>query len=84
MKIQLIKIGNSRGVRIPKTMLEQCRLNGDLNIELRENEIVISSEHNQRSGWDEAFKKARSLKENSMIDDDGINLSGWDEKEWKW
>jgi len=84
MKTKLIKIGNSRGIRISKTMVEQCKLNGDLNIEIRENEIVISSEENNRLGWEEAFKKAVSLKENSMVDDDGMNLSEWDEKEWKW
>lgn len=84
MKTQLIKIGNSKGIRIPKTMVEQCKLNGELNIVVRENEIVIKADENNRLGWDEAFKKAASLKENSMVDEDGMNLADWDQKEWKW
>lgn len=84
MKIQLIKIGNSQGIRIPKSLVEQCNLKGELSIEVKENELVIKAEEDQRKGWDEAFKKANSINEDSLIDGDGMNLSDWDEKEWKW
>ena len=55
MKTELIQIGNSRGIRIPKPLIEQCGL-GDM-VELRvENDcLVISSERRPRQGWEEAF-----------------------------
>ena len=84
MKTQLIKIGNSQGIRIPKSLVEQCNLKGELNIEVKENKLIIGAESNQRTGWDEEFKKAGSLKESALIDGDGMNLSEWDKNEWKW
>ena len=84
MKTQLIKIGNSKGVRLPKTILKQCNLDGDLEIEVKDNKIIIHAENNPRAGWNELFKKANSDKFDSMIDGDGNNLSSWDENEWQW
>lgn len=43
MKItKLTKYGNSMGVRIPKAMLEESGLSGEVKIEAHEGRIVIS------------------------------------------
>ena len=84
MKTKLINIGTAQGIRIPKTLVEQCNLEGELNIELRNRELVIKTKENPRHGWEEAFKKATSKKESAKIDGDGMNLSSWDETEWEW
>jgi len=84
MKTQLIKIGNSRGIRLPKSILDQCNLKGELEIEVEDNKLIIRGDNNPRAGWNELFKKANSHKFDSTIDGDGNNLSSWDENEWKW
>jgi antitoxin MazE len=58
MKAKLIKIGNSRGVRLPKALIEQAGLEEDVEMLLQGGEIVLRGAANPRAGWDEAFRKA--------------------------
>ena len=61
MKTTLIPIGNSRGVRIPKPLIEQCGLTDDIEMDVRDRMLVIHSPCHPRAGWDHAFKSmARS------------------------
>ena len=41
MKAQIVKIGNSQGIRIPKTLLSQTNLSGEVELEVRKDSIVI-------------------------------------------
>lgn len=84
MKTHLVKIGNSQGIKIPSSLVQQCNLEGEILIEVINDEILIKGSKNSRNGWNEVFKKANSKKENSLIEGDGMNISDWDIKEWKW
>ncbi|MDZ7785843.1 MAG: AbrB/MazE/SpoVT family DNA-binding domain-containing protein [Candidatus Saccharibacteria bacterium] len=42
MQAKIIKIGNSKGVRIPKALLEQSKLGERVTLEVRKNSIVIT------------------------------------------
>lgn len=53
MKIKLIKIGNSLGIRLPKTVIEECGLKEDLNLTVRQGAIVITPIVPPRLGWKE-------------------------------
>ncbi|MDZ4741817.1 MAG: AbrB/MazE/SpoVT family DNA-binding domain-containing protein [Verrucomicrobiota bacterium] len=55
MKTALIAIGNSRGIRIPKPLIEQCGLSDDVELNVRDNAIIIQSSKAPRSDWDKAF-----------------------------
>lgn len=43
MRSKLVKIGNSRGVRIPKSMLEEAEIDGDIDMRIVDGEIRISA-----------------------------------------
>ena len=58
MKTKLIKIGNSRGVRLPKALIEQAGLKQDIELLVQGGEIVLRAQAQSRAGWDEAFRKA--------------------------
>ena len=58
MKIQLVRIGNSRGIRIPKPVLEQCRLRDAVELRVEKDRLVILPGHRVREGWDDAFRAA--------------------------
>ncbi len=63
MKTKLVQIGNSRGIRIPKVLIEQAGLNGSVDMELRGAELVLRATSKKkpsdpRAGWDEAFERA--------------------------
>jgi len=84
MRARVIKIGNSKGLRIPKPVLEQTGIMDDVEIEVEKNQIIIRPVKNVRDGWDDAFKlMGKKGDDKLIIEDDNISHS-WDEKEWQW
>ena len=82
MKSQIIQIGNSQGIRIPKVLLEDSRITSEVELELHPDGILIRNAKKPRSGWDEAF---RAMAEN---EDDELTLrdltTAFERKEWQW
>jgi len=84
MRARIIKIGNSKGLRIPKPILEQTGIMDDVEIEVEKNQIIIRPVKDVRDGWDDAFKLMRQKGDDELfIEDDNISHS-WDEEEWQW
>ncbi len=83
MKAQIIQIGNSHGIRIPKTLLQMCHLGRQVELEAREYELIIRSTTTPRQGWKEVFKKLTQYKEGELSNDFSFS-NKWDRKEWKW
>ena len=84
MKAQVIKIGNSRGIRIPKPLLEQSGITDKIELEAKKNRIVIRPVLNLREGWNNAFKMmAKNCEDNLIFDTENISHL-WDEEEWEW
>jgi antitoxin MazE len=59
MKTRLIRIGNSRGVRLPKPLIEEASLTEEVELRARDGAIVIARLAAPRSGWTEAAKRLR-------------------------
>jgi antitoxin MazE len=82
MKCQIIQIGNSQGIRIPKILLEESGISGEVDLELHSEGILIRNIQRPRSGWDDAFK--------AMAENDEAELTGavagtiFDKKDWQW
>ena len=56
---QLVKIGNSQGIRIPKALVEQARLAGkELKLEIVDNGLLVTPEKRIRAGWKESIGAA--------------------------
>jgi antitoxin MazE len=81
MKASLIAIGNSRGVRIPKALLEQTGLQGDVELEVRGAQIVIRAARLPRTGWADAFRSMASSGDDALLD---AHPTKWDESDWEW
>ena len=60
MKVALVPIGNSRGVRLPKAVLEQCGFGDAVEMTVERGRIVLSPSKKAREGWAEAFAKANT------------------------
>lgn len=54
MRAKLVKIGNSRGVRLPKSAIEEAGLGDEVELRVRKGEIVIARVKAVREGWAEA------------------------------
>ena len=81
MKSELIPIGNSRGVRIRKALIDQAGLTRMLEITLRPEGLLISPARRPRDGWAEAFAAAGGG--DALLIPDGI-ANSWDLDEWQW
>jgi antitoxin MazE len=55
---KLTRIGNSRGIRIPKALIEQAGLEGEVELIARDGEILIAKRRCPREGWAEAMEAA--------------------------
>jgi antitoxin MazE len=82
MKIRLIRIGNSKGIRIPKSLIAQSGLQDEVEITLKGNAIVIRPAINPREGWIEAFVEMSRRGNDALVDGDVANE--FDETEWEW
>jgi len=67
MKTRLIRIGNSRGVRLPKSLIAQAGLTDEVELRVREGAIVIQRATSPRSGWAEAAKQMRKRDEDLLL-----------------
>lgn len=81
MKAQIIRIGNSQGVRIPKTLLEDGKLSGEVELELHEDGILIRSLTKPRANWDAKFKAASDVDDDQPTPDPSTEF---EKKEWQW
>jgi antitoxin MazE len=81
MKTQIIQIGNSQGIRIPKVLLEECRLSGDVELVIHPDGILLRNAQKPRSGWDAAFKAMAENEDDETFE--GVTTS-FDKKEWQW
>jgi antitoxin MazE len=82
MKTRLVRIGNSRGVRLPKPLIAEAGLSEEVELRVREGAIVIARVASPRSGWAEAARRLRQCHEDVLLDPP--TRTRFDEKEWKW
>ena len=83
MKAKVIKIGNSKGIRIPKPMLQECGLDEEVELVVKEDKIIIYPINKVRGGWEEAYKNMADIGDDDLIDQANIQTA-WDEDEWEW
>ena len=72
MKVKLIKIGNSYGIRLPKTVIEESHLRSELELIPKENGVILKSVAAPREGWKDAIQ--------ADIDKRPVSAIG----EWEW
>ncbi|MFL5244719.1 MAG: AbrB/MazE/SpoVT family DNA-binding domain-containing protein [Gemmataceae bacterium] len=84
MKTRVIRIGNSKGIRIPKHFLEDAGLGEEVDITVHGKSLVIKPVKNPRKGWAAAFKKMAERGDDALLDGDISDLSSWDKEGWEW
>lgn len=80
----LIQIGNSHGVRIPKTLIEQAGLlDAELTFKVVAEGLLITPSSRPRNGWEEAFKTAEAKEPDDLSIMQNIQ-NKFDTEEWEW
>jgi antitoxin MazE len=63
VELKVVRIGNSRGVRLPKAVLERYEIKDVLVLEAREEGLLLRGKKDQRLTWEETYRAAAREKE---------------------
>jgi antitoxin MazE len=82
VKLKIVQIGNSHGVRLPKPLLAQCGIQKEVEVEAIEGTIVLRPIRKLRAGWDDAFGEMAKQGDDTPL---MPMIEGqFDESNWKW
>ena len=83
MRTRIVRIGNSRGIRIPKALLEESGLNDEVDLTVQDGTLVIAPVDQPRRGWDEAFAAMALAGDDHQLDAT-LTTTDFDEESWEW
>lgn len=81
MKTNIIKIGNSKGIRIPAFILKECNFANEVELRIYKGNIVISPVKAPRQNWDALYKTMHEEGDDVLFVSDSIEL---DSEDWEW
>jgi len=84
MRARIIRIGNSRGIRLPRSVLEECEFGAAVDLSVEHGTLVVRPVPSPRAGWDEAFTAMAELGDDALLDPEAPMGTAWDEQEWEW
>ena len=82
MKARIVRVENSRGIRLPKPLLEQAGLGDEVEIRAERGRIVIEPAERPRAGWEEAAREMANTGEDRLLDPHVA--THFDEEDWSW
>ena len=80
MKSNLIKIGNSKGIRITSSIIKECELDNEVEIKVVDKKLIIEAVKKPRTGWNKNFEKMHEDNDDNLLIGDGNNF----DKDWEW
>ena len=81
MRTRLVRIGNSRGVRLPKAVIDQVGLGDDIDLRIEDGSVIITSVARPRATWADAARELRKTEAGLF---DPPSSTRFDEDEWVW
>mgnify|MGYP001282856790 CR=1 FL=1 len=79
MELSIIKIGNSKGLRLPNSILERYNIKDKVEMILEKGQIILKPISKPRKDWDKAFHKMNANGDNQMLFDDVFEDENFDE-----
>ena len=85
MRAKLVSIGNSKGIRLPRAIIDQCGLTDEIELVVQNGGLFIKRLANCREGWDAAFERMHENGDDQLLDEaDAHAETSRDRTEWKW
>jgi len=69
MEISIIKIGNSKGVKLPREVIERYNIKDKVQVIFEKGQIVLRPVNIPRKGWDKAFKQMHENGDDQLLMD---------------
>ena len=83
MKVNMVSIGNSKGVRIPASIIKQLGLGNEIEMHVENGSIVLAPVRPVREGWDAAFETMAAAGDDAPLIPDTIE-NDFDAEDWTW
>jgi antitoxin MazE len=80
MEISVVKIGNSRGIRLSKTIIERYNIRDTVELIMEKGQLIIKPLSRPRKGWDKAFIQMHANGDDQLLLPDIFeeeNLEEW-------
>jgi len=84
MQTKIVPIGNSRGIRIPKAMLEHCGFGETVELETKNGALIVRPVDSTRADWSAAFAAMAAAKDDLMVQEAPPASTRFDAEEWEW
>ena len=84
MLTKIVPIGNSRGIRIPKAMLDDLDLGDEVDLQAKTGTLIIRPVKQMRAGWTDAFAGMAAHGDDFMVKEDAAQATAFDAEEWTW
>lgn len=81
-KARIVRIGNSRGIRIPKTLLAEADLPDEVELHAEPGSLIVQGARHPRSGWAAAARRMRARDDDQLLDEP--TATSFDSGEWEW
>ena len=78
MQLAVVSIGNSKGIRIPKTILDKYQISDVVDVEMRDDALVLRPVRKPRDGWEEAFRQMHQNGDDKLLIPDVFDDETWD------
>lgn len=82
MQINIIDIGNSKGIRLPKAVLQQCEMVDKIDLIVQDDHIILTPIERKevRKNWSEAFQKMAERQDDKLL----ITSVSYNDEDWQW
>lgn len=81
-KARIVQIGNSKGIRVPKVLLDYAQLPDEVELQAENGRLIVRAAQGPRAGWADAAKAMHDRGDDRLLD--ATTSSQFDEKEWRW
>jgi antitoxin MazE len=81
-RTRIVQIGNSKGIRVPKMLLEHAQLPDEVELQAEQGRLIVRAARAARAGWSDAAKSMRARGDDRLLD--APTASQFDDKEWQW
>lgn len=83
MKVKLVSIGNSKGIRIPRSIIKACGFDEEVEMRVNDGVVVLTPVRGAREGWETAFERMAAAGDDAPLVPESM-AHAWDETEWEW
>jgi len=81
-KTRIVRIGNSRGIRVPKILLDQAQLPDEVELRAEPGRLVVQAARRPRTGWADAARAMSEQGDDDLLDES--TTTRFDREEWEW